>query len=165
LENVPAGTPFQGNCGAGVFVGGALVAVGRGFVGLGLGVLVGGPRVGVGTGVAVSVGTSVGVAVYTMGVLVAAGVGVAVLVGVAVSVGTEVLVGVNVTVKVGLGVLVGVDVAWLRASNMPLLQTRIPATKTAITAMTATTRIITRVFVLLINTSLSHPRWADTVLR
>jgi hypothetical protein len=62
----------------------------------------------------------------------------------------EVFVGVDVTVKVGLGVLVGVAVGWLRASSTPLLQTRIPAIKTAITAMTATTRIITRVFVSLI---------------
>jgi hypothetical protein len=85
-----------------------------------------------------------------MAVLVARGVAVAVLVGVAVSVGMEVLVGVDVAVKVGLGVLVGVDVGWLRATSMPLLQTKIPAIRTAITAMTATTRIITRVLESLI---------------
>jgi hypothetical protein len=85
-----------------------------------------------------------------MGVFVAGGVGVAVLVGVGVSVGIRVLVGVEVTVKVGLGVLVGVDVGWLRASRTPLRQTKIPATMTAITAMTATTRTITRVLVSLI---------------
>lgn len=60
LANVPAGVPLHANCGAGVLVGGALVAVG-----LGLGVLVGGRRVGVfvGIGVSVSVGVAVGVAV------------------------------------------------------------------------------------------------------
>jgi hypothetical protein len=152
LENVPAGTPFHGNCGAGVFVGGRLVAVALGFVGLGFDVLVGGTRVG--TGVGVSVGTCVGVAVYTMGVLVASGVGVAVSVGVGVWVGMEVLVAVDVTVKVGLGVLVGVAVGWLRASSTPLLQTKTPAIRTAITATTATARIITRFFVLL---SISPP--------
>jgi hypothetical protein len=85
-----------------------------------------------------------------MGVFVASGVGVAVLVGVGVSVGTEVLVGVDVIVKVGLGVLVGVAVTSLRASSIPLLQARIPATRTAITATAATTRTITRVLGLFI---------------
>jgi hypothetical protein len=85
-----------------------------------------------------------------MGVLVGSGVGVAVSVGVGVSVGIGVSVGVGVTVKVGLGVLVGVAVGWLRASWAPLLQTRIPATKSAITTTTATTRIITRFLVSLI---------------
>jgi len=85
-----------------------------------------------------------------MGVFVASGVRVAVSVGVGVSVGMAVLVGVDVTVNVGLGVLVGVDVGWLRASSTPLLQARIPATKTAITATTATTKTITRVLVSLI---------------
>ena len=80
----------------------------------------------------------------------ASGVGVAVLVGVGVSVGSEVLVGVDVAVKVGLGVLVGVAVGSFRASRIPLLQARIPATKTAITATAATTRTITLVFGLLI---------------
>ena len=52
--------PDQENCGAGVAVGGALVAVGRR-----VGTLVGGRRVGVGvgTGVSVAVGVNVGVAV------------------------------------------------------------------------------------------------------
>jgi hypothetical protein len=60
LEKVPAGTPFHANCGAGVLVGGALVAVG-----LRVGTLVGGRRVAVGAGVGVSVavGVFVGVAV------------------------------------------------------------------------------------------------------
>lgn len=60
LEKMPPGTPFQANCGAGVLVGGALVAVG-----LRVGTLVGGRGVGVdvGTGVSVAVGVYVGVAV------------------------------------------------------------------------------------------------------
>ena len=53
--------PDQANWGAGVAVGGALVAVALGFVGFGFGVLVGGTRVGV--GVSVATGVNVGVAV------------------------------------------------------------------------------------------------------
>ena len=60
LEKMPAGTPLQANCGAGVLVGGALVAVG-----LRVGTLVGGRgvEVDVGTGVSVAAGVSVDVAV------------------------------------------------------------------------------------------------------
>ena len=83
-----------------------------------------------------------------MGVLVGSGVGVAVSVGVGVSVGRGVQVGVDVAVKVGLGVLVGVAEGSLRASRPP--QPTTPMTKTAIMATTTSTRIIIRVFVLLI---------------
>lgn len=89
------------------------------FVGLGVGVLVGGREVGLvvdvgvaeGIGVCVSVGVRVGVGVSVgRGVSVGIGVVVGVSVGIGVGEGVRVLVGVTVEVKVGLGVRVGVAV-------------------------------------------------------
>jgi hypothetical protein len=173
LENVPATSPLQANCGLGVLVGlggfvGAFVGLGFGLVGLGvgLGVLVGGTdvKVAVGSGVLVG-GIGVNVSVGGRGVLV----GVGVSVGTGVLVGIGVCVGVRVTVKVGFGVLVGVAVSstW-RARNVRLPTATIPTTphsNTAATMAITTTRITIR-FLIPFTTPLDLLiRWSDTVMR